>query len=54
MNIMIDPCQIIYILYNYVFKIPVSNKKTDDKIVDDNNYNYNSHYNDDEDEYIII
>ena len=49
MNIMIDPCQIIYILYNYIFKNPVSNKKTDDKIVDDN-----SHYNDDEDEYIII
>lgn len=49
---MIDPCQIMYILYNYIFNIPVSNKKTDDKIVDNNNYN--SHYNDDEDEYIII
>jgi hypothetical protein len=53
MNIMIDPCQIIYILYNYIFKNSVSNKKSDDKIVYDNS-NYNSNYNDDEDEYIII
>ena len=46
MNIMLVSCQIIYMLYNYIFKIPVSNKKIV-QIISHNEHNV-------EDEYIII
>ena len=49
MNIMIISCQIIYMLYNYIFKIPVSNKKIVQQIMSHNEDN-----DKDEDEYIII